>query len=72
LIYLKDAFENAQILAPQAGRKSDPPGAFFAWPRPKPMKDRSPSIVVLCSSGRVSVMHWGPGNELEDAGHSDA
>jgi hypothetical protein len=38
LIYLKDAFENAQILAPQAGRKSDPLRPFFAWPRPKPME----------------------------------
>ena len=35
MIYLKDAFENAQILA-QAGRKSDPLRPLFRLPSPKP------------------------------------
>ena len=36
LIYLKDAFENGQILTPQAGRKSDPRRPLFSPGRPKP------------------------------------
>jgi hypothetical protein len=52
LIYLKDAFENAQILTPQAERKSVPPGPLFSPGRaPSRWKDRFPSIVVLCSPG---------------------
>jgi hypothetical protein len=35
LIYLKDAFENAQILTPQAGRKSDPPRPLFCLAAPQ-------------------------------------
>jgi hypothetical protein len=38
LIYLKDAFENAQILAPKQGESLIRSGRFFAWPRPKPME----------------------------------
>src|SRR5271168_650497 len=48
----QSAFENAQILTPQAGRKSDPPRPHFSPGRaPSRWKDRFPSIVVLCSPG---------------------
>jgi hypothetical protein len=47
LIYLKDAFENAQILTRR--RKSDPlQPLFFACPRPKPMEG-SVSLIVAAA-----------------------
>ena len=58
--YLKDAFENVQILTPQAGRKSDPRRPLFSPGRPPSRwTDRFPSLVA------AALLLSGPGGPLQ-------